>query len=106
MIAALVVAATLWLQAPAPPVATPSATATIDETAPVGVPDPGEKALQYYRSGNVLWVVDQVFGIAVLVAILITGFSARLRNAAQRIGRRWLVTLAIYFVLFTLVSFV
>jgi Zn-dependent protease with chaperone function len=104
MIPMLVVAATLWLQAPAPPAS--SAGAAVSETAPVAVPDPGAKALAYYRSGNVLWVVDQVFEIALLVVILITGFSARLRNIAQRIGRRWLFTIAAYYVLFTLVTFV
>ena len=38
-----------------------AASTTVDETAPVAVPEPSEKALQYYRSGNVLWAVDIVW---------------------------------------------
>ena len=34
------------------------AAAAVDETAPVAVPDPSEKAMRYYRSGNVLWAID------------------------------------------------
>jgi hypothetical protein len=30
-----------------------------DETAPVTVPEPSEQAMRYYRSGNVLWLVEQ-----------------------------------------------
>src|SRR6478672_1245171 len=60
-----------------------------DETAPVAVPEPTEQAMRYYRSGNVLWFVEQAWSIAVLVLLLATGVSASLRNAARRIGRNW-----------------
>ena len=51
-----------------------------DETAPVAVPEPSEQAMRYYRSGNVLWFVEQAWSIAVLVLLLATGLSASLRN--------------------------
>jgi len=79
-------------------------TAAVDETVPVEVPAPTEKALQYHRSGNVLWVVDIVWSLAMLIVILATGFSATLRNWSQRIGRRWFFTLVTYFVLFNLIT--
>jgi STE24 endopeptidase len=75
-----------------------------DETAPVAVPEPSDQAMRYYRSGNVLWFVEQAWSIAVLVLLLATGLSASLRNAARRIGRNWFFTIVIYFVLFTVVT--
>jgi Zn-dependent protease with chaperone function len=75
-----------------------------DETAPVAVPEPSEQAMRYYRSGNVLWFVEQAWSIAVLVLLLATGLSAALRNAARRIGRNWFFTIVVYFALFTIVT--
>lgn len=77
-----------------------------DSFAPVPVPEPSEKAVQYHRSGVVLWLFTTVWGIAVPIVLLFSGFSARLRDLAQRIGRRWFLTVLIYAVLFTVVSFV
>jgi len=75
-----------------------------DETAPVAVPEPSEQAVRYYRSGNVLWIVEQAWSIAVLVLLLATGLSAGLRNLARRIGRNWFFTIVGYFVLFTILT--
>jgi len=75
-----------------------------DETAPVAVPEPSEQAMRYYRSGNVLWFVEQAWSIVVLVLLLATGLSAALRNAARRIGRNWFFTIVVYFALFTIVT--
>src|SRR5580765_2441116 len=75
-----------------------------DETAPVAVPEPSDQAMRYYRSGNVLWFVEQGWSIAVLVLLLATGLSASLRNAARRVGRNWFFTIVVYFVLFTVVT--
>jgi len=72
----------------------------------VRVPEPGEKALQYYRSGNYLWMFNMLWGILVPAVILFTGFSARLRDWAQRIGKRWFFVIGVYVVLFSLVNFV
>jgi Zn-dependent protease with chaperone function len=105
-----VTAGSAGLQPTPPP---PSATADAfriqsmvleDETAPVAVPEPSERAMRYYRSGNVLWFVEQAWSIAVLVVLLATGLSASLRNAARRVGRNWFFTIVAYFVLFTVVT--
>lgn len=81
-----------------------AASAVIDETQPVDVPPPTGKALQYRASGNILWALDQVWSMLVLAVLLATGFSARLRDWSRRIGRTWFFTLAVYFILFTIIT--
>jgi STE24 endopeptidase len=76
------------------------------EQGPVAVPEASAKALSCYRSGNVLWIVGTLWGLIVPAALLFTGFSARMRNLAQRVGRKWLFVVVVYTMLFTLVSFV
>jgi len=74
------------------------------ETSPVTVPEPTDQAMRHYRSGNILWFVEQAWSIAVLVLLLATGFSAALRDFARRIGRNWFFTIVVYFVLFTVIT--
>jgi STE24 endopeptidase len=87
-----------------------SAPGQTDSTSPtqtearVAVPEPSPQALQYYRSGNLLWAVGTVLGFLVPALLLFTGFSARLRNVAFRLGRRWLPALALYAFLFILTT--
>jgi Zn-dependent protease with chaperone function len=81
-----------------------TAPASADETQAVDVPPPTEKALQYRASGNILWVIDHVWSMLMLVVLLATGLSARLRDWSHRIGRKWFFTLAIYFILFNLIT--
>ena len=54
----------------------------------VVVPEPSELALQYYRSGNTLWVIGTAVGLIVPALLLFSGASSRLRTLAYRIGRR------------------
>lgn len=101
---ALVFALNVLQPAATPPASQPSP--AVDETAPVAVPPATPTALRYYASGNLLWVLDQAVSIALLVVLLFTGASARLRTWARRIGRNWFFTIAVYFALFTIVTFV
>jgi Zn-dependent protease with chaperone function len=66
----------------------------------VPVPEPDAKALAYYKSGNALWWVGQAVDAGFLLALLATGFSARMRRRAERIGGGWLGTVAVYAVLY------
>jgi len=75
-----------------------------DSDAPVAVPEPSEKALRWFAGGNKLWALDTLLGVLVPGAILFSGLSARIRDVASRIGRRWYFTIAIYFILFTLLT--
>src|ERR1700704_5596788 len=70
----------------------------------VAVPEPSAEALQYYHSGNRLWVAGTVLGFLIPALLLFTGFSARLRNGAVRVGRRWFPSLALYGILFALTT--
>ncbi|HXU45962.1 MAG TPA: M48 family metallopeptidase [Thermoanaerobaculia bacterium] len=69
------------------------------------MPAPSEKAMQYYRTGNAIWWLELAWGFAVPLLLLFSGFSAHLRAIAQRIGRNWFFTIAVYAILFAIVSF-
>ena len=71
--------------------------------AQVTVPEPSRLALQYYRSGNVLWVVDVAAGLLIPAVILLSGFSSRIRSLAFRIGRRWLPAVLLYALFFVII---
>lgn len=75
-------------------------------TEPVPVPEPSEKALSYYHSGNLLWIVGSVWGLLVPALFLFSGLSARIRSWAKRLGRKWFFVVGIYFTIFSLISFV
>ena len=70
------------------------------------VPPPVEKAVQRYRTGNGWYCVITVWGVAVPVLLLFSGFSAKLRDAAKRIGRKWYFALCLYSVGLLLVNYV
>ena len=67
----------------------------------VVVPEPSALAIQYHRSGNVLWAVETALGMIIPALLLFSGVSARMRALSQRVGRRWLLTVLLYAVLFT-----
>lgn len=72
----------------------------------VAVPEPSSLAIQYHRSGNVLWAVETGLGMIIPAVLLFSGFSARLRSLSQLAGRRRFFTLVLYALLFTvLVAF-
>jgi Zn-dependent protease with chaperone function len=77
----------------------------VEDRGPVAVPEPTPLALRHARGNDFLWVFDQVWGLALPAAILFSGFSARLRNAARRAGRSWFGTIVVYFVLLRLIIF-
>jgi len=72
----------------------------------VAVPEPSAKALRYHHTGNVLWAVNVMWGLAVPAVWLVSGWSARLRGWAQRHGRRWLFAFLLYVAAYILVNFV
>lgn len=73
---------------------------------PVPVPEPTEQARRYYRSGNLLFLINFALGIAIPLLVLFSGLSARIRRLAHRIGRKWFFLIALYGILITLLSFV
>lgn len=79
---------------------TPSAAA-----APVAVPEPSPEAVSYFESGNVLWMISTAWGLLFPALILFTGWSSRLRDLARRIGRKWFFVVAVYFILYSAISY-
>jgi STE24 endopeptidase len=73
-------------------------------TEAVAVPEPSALAVRYHRSGNALWAVSTALSLLIPALLLFTGVSARLRHLAQRIGRRWILMVALYALLFTLIT--
>jgi Zn-dependent protease with chaperone function len=71
----------------------------------VEVPPPSEKALSYYHSGNILWLVNTAWGILIPCLFLFTGLSARIRTWAQRFGRKWFFTVCLYFLILWIVLY-
>lgn len=102
---ALVAAGPLWAEAP---VVSPQATPIVSpaSTGPVAVPVPSEKAMRWYRSGNLLWIVATLWGLAVPTALLFSKASARLRDLALRLGRRRFLAVGVFFLLYSAVTFV
>jgi STE24 endopeptidase len=70
----------------------------------VEVPEPSELALQYHRSGNILWTLGLALSLLIPGLLLFSGISARLWATAARWGRRWYPSLAIYALLFILIT--
>lgn len=94
-------------QSPSPAAASPTvAPPAAADTGPVPVPQASEKAIRYERGGNVLFVVDTLLGLLIPLVLLFTGLSARIRDVARRIGRRWYFTLAVYGAILTVLLWV
>jgi len=77
-----------------------------EESGPVAVPEMSEKAAGYYRSGNVLWFVNRFWGLLIPALFLFTGFSAKIRDGAQQLGRKWFFVIGLYFVIFTVINYI
>jgi STE24 endopeptidase len=77
-----------------------------DELEPVEVPLPTHRAMEYYRSGNWLWIASRVWSILVPGVLVFAGASARLRDLARRLGRVWFLTVGLYMVMFLAIMFV
>jgi Zn-dependent protease with chaperone function len=73
---------------------------------PVAVPEASELALRYYRSGNVIWSVEEVLGLVLPALLLFTGLSARVRTFASSLARgHFYPTLVLYLALVVLMLF-
>jgi Zn-dependent protease with chaperone function len=84
----------------------PGAVVVEDELTPVEVPQPSEKAMRYYRSGMWLWALSDVWVLLLPAIIAFSGFSARLRDLARRLGRWWFFTIGLYVVFYLAIVYV
>jgi STE24 endopeptidase len=77
--------------------------AEAQDSGEVAVPEPSALAVQYYRTGLPLWVAGTLLDFALPALLLWTGWSARMRNSARRLGRaRWYPTVALFGILYVL----
>lgn len=75
------------------------------ETTRVAVPEPTAEALSFRRSGNIVWAVQRLLGLAFPATVLALGLSARIRDWALRWGRKWFFTICLYFIALRLLAF-
>ena len=73
---------------------------------PVPVPVMTEKAARYYQSGIVLWFVNTIWALLIPGLFLFTGFSARIRDWAKKLGRKWFFVIVFYFIIFSVLNFI
>jgi len=76
-----------------------------DETQPVPVPPASPLAIRYHTTGDWLWLLGEAWSILVLVGLLVSGVSGQLQRFAERIGRRWVISVAIYAFVLTLLLY-
>ncbi len=62
-----------------------------------------QQTVEYSNTKNILYFVGEGYGLLVLLLILLTGFSSRLRNWAAKIGRKRFLTIAVFTFLIFLV---
>ena len=74
--------------------------------AAVAVPEASEKAMSYYYTRNVLWIVGLAWGLLVPALILFTGGSARIRGLARRVSSRPAMMMLAYLAIFSAIVFV
>ena len=70
------------------------------ECSHVAVPEATALAMQFYKSGNILWIVEQAWTFIIPLLFLMTGFTGRLATFSHKVGRNWFFTIAVYLVLF------
>jgi Tol biopolymer transport system component/Zn-dependent protease with chaperone function len=67
-------------------------------------PEERERATAYSNTKNILYFVGTGFSLAVLLLILFTGLSARMRDWAMAIGRKRFPALVVYLLFFLLLT--
>lgn len=78
---------------------------SIQSQTPVAVPSPDEKAMNYYNSGIVLWIVGIVLGLLIPFLFLQTRASAKIRDFSEKLGRKWFFAITIYFIIFLVLTY-
>lgn len=74
------------------------------QCAQVIVPEPSRETMSYYRSGNILWIIQQAWSLIVPLLFLYKGFTGKLAHLSERCGKNWYFTIVIYLVFFIFLS--
>lgn len=70
------------------------------QCAQVTVPEASERAMQFYKSGNVLWIVQVAWSLMIPLLFLVKGFTGRLAHLAHHWGKKWFFIIVVYLILF------
>lgn len=70
------------------------------ECANVVVPPATPEALHYYDTGNILWIITNIWTFIITLLFLFHGFTAKLEKASKAIGRVWFFQIIVYLILF------
>lgn len=70
----------------------------------VAVPPPTPEAVSFYKSGNILWFAQNLWGLVIPALILFTGFAAKLRGVCDRITQKWLWNTALFALIYLLIT--
>jgi STE24 endopeptidase len=76
------------------------------DTGAVAVPEATDTAWSYYYTRNTLWVVGLLWGLVVPAVVLLTGWSARIRDVARGRSRGWALTIVIYVAIYSVLELV
>lgn len=76
--------------------------AAVGQCANVTVPEASELAMRYYKSGNLLWILNQAWGLIVPLLFLFTGFTGKLAHFSEKKGKNWFFTIILYLFFFIL----
>ena len=71
---------------------------------PVAVPLPSPEAVSFYKSGNILWIVQNLWGLAIPALILFTGFASKLRGFCGCFTQKWLWHTALFALIYLLIT--
>ncbi len=66
----------------------------------VEVPEASAQAMNYYQSGNFLWIIHWVWTLVIPLLLLVSGLSGKLGALATRWGKNWFISILIYLVFF------
>jgi Zn-dependent protease with chaperone function len=75
------------------------------DVSPIAVPETSARAASFYHSTMLLIAVIIPWSLLIPAGFLFTGFSAKLRSWAERLGRQWYFSYAIYCTAFSLICF-
>jgi len=73
----------------------------IADCAHVVVPEASALAMQYYRSGNILWTLGQCLALGIPLLFFIQRFSAKLSAWCSHQGKKWFFAISLYLTIFT-----
>ena len=73
------------------------------DASPVAVPEPSLRAVSFHHSTMLLIAVVILWNLLIPTGFLFAGFSAKLRSWAEKVGRQWYFSYAIYYTAFSLI---